>query len=198
MLTELERFIRLANEFFHVRRHKASRTSVIDYAAECHGKWEKLGSGYYGEAWAHEDYPDWVIKISGPTGWGDEWDGAVRDAIDERGSKRPDAWPVFARHCQAHPHPRLPEILYFEQWSQSMAWAVMPRYYTSAYIPKDAEFRTVKAALGGEATAVEWLWPLVQMSHGLHFKVDLHIGNIMIHPESGEWIIIDPFSTTGY
>jgi len=34
------------------------------------GMWTLLGTGYYGEAWAHYEYPDLALKISGPAGWG--------------------------------------------------------------------------------------------------------------------------------
>lgn len=66
MRTVPSRFLGLAEAFFHVRRHK-----FRDDAGhiEMYGPWKKLGSGYYGEAWAHDEYPDLVIKISGPAGW---------------------------------------------------------------------------------------------------------------------------------
>jgi len=184
----LPEFTRKAREFFYLRRHKASqhKPGPKNEQSWWNG-WEKLGSGLYGEAWMHRDYPELVIKISGPSGWGYDYDRGVYQNGGEH-----DAWPVFARHCQAHPHPHLPEILHFEQVSQGMAWAVMPKY--EQWPDTDDEFLQIQADLQAGTSEHAWVWPLNQMCATLGFNVDLHDGNVMGHPDTGDWIITDPFS----
>lgn len=87
-----------------------------------------LGSGYYGEAWQHEDYPEWVVKVSGYAGW------AYEHPLDQE-PDRLDAWPVFARHCAAEPHKNLPKIVHLEQMTERMTWAIMPLYYSASDLP---------------------------------------------------------------
>jgi len=197
MATELEAFIRVAGQFFQLRRHKHSASCRVEILRESYGCWYRLGSGFYGEAWAHTGFYGLVLKISGPAGWGCPTLNQPHWSAADYGGMRLDAWPLFARHCMAHPYKNLPEIMHFEQVTQRMAWAVMPRYDVVYCMPYGA--MEVRNALEGDALGpvAEWIWPLVQMASGLHIEVDLHTNNVMEDPVTGEWIILDPFSTTG-
>lgn len=198
---DLKAFIKEAEAFFAVRRHKCREGG--DDCIPLPG-WHKLGWGFYGEAWAHED-SEYVLKISGPAGWGRAHDygthTGVFDVMDDYGEDDPraDAWPVFARHCMAHPHKHLPTIYHFVQHNQRMAWAVMKQYKDWNGITGWDLYHAFKAVLAGErsSAAWPWMWPLRQMTDGLHFAVDLHTGNVMWDADGGCLVITDPFSTTG-
>lgn len=195
MLTpaEFAQLKRLGAELFHARRHKRRAvqraTARIDPLIP--NAWVLQGSGHYGEAWSHSAFPDHVVKLSGPASWGN-----VRHIHNTAYSMYAlDAWPVFARHCMAHPHAHLPAILHFEQVSQGMAWAIMPRY-TACPWQVSANFRDeVEAGLTGSKDSADWLWPLAQMVDALEFNADIHAGNVMLDPRSGAMVLTDPFST---
>ena len=147
--------------------------------------WEKLGYGLFGEAWAHEDYPDLVVKISGREGFGP---GA-------RSRREPDldGWPVFAEYCAAHPHPNLPNIMHFERLSPGVSFGIMPRYEKL----KDCAIAYKWSCyLEGTKGAPAWMWPIIGMRGALNMVVDLHGGNVMLDPATGEYIMTDPFSGT--
>ena len=199
-MDNLQEFIKLARAFFYLARSKHRRKNRLP--ERTHGSWRRLGAGHYGEAWAHRAYPDLVLKISGRAQWGN--DEFYFDKFHLYNMKvRLDAWPVFARHCRDNPHPKLPKIMHFEQPSEGMAWAVMPRYESlpdmdmAEYDRLDNERRMLREMLQGAPYAPEWMWPLRQMAGGLYFQVDLHEGNVMVDPKTGELIITDPFSATG-
>jgi hypothetical protein len=130
-----------------------------------YGAWRKIGSGYYGEAWAHDDWEDLVIKISGPSGWGYEYENApASHAYENDGYPKADVWPDFAEACMLHPHPNLPEIMHFERVG-GMAWGVMPMYWplegdVSDY-PAVDEFRD---AVQGRRGAAHWMLPLIEIA----------------------------------
>lgn len=195
---DLKAFIKEAEAFVAVRRHRCR----ADYGSTP-AAWTMLGSGYYGEAWEHEDFPGLVVKISGPAGWGEDCTGSpwVHSAMKRRKEDTPrhDAWPVFARHCMAHPHKHLPTVHHFEQLNQRMAWAVLKKYARWSGVTGSDFYHEVRRVLAGEqsSAAWPWMWPLVQMADGLYVSVDLHTGNVMWDADEGCLVITDPFSTTG-
>ena len=151
--------------------------------------WTKVGSGFFGEAWEHEDHPGYVVKISGRAGFG------AGDMYDTKPSL--DGWPTFAQHCQAHPHPNLPKILHFERLSVGVSFGIMPRYEEinpSYGSDADAIVSQWRDYLEGGKGAPEWLWPIVGMGDALCMSVDLHGGNVMMDMDTGEYIMTDPFS----
>lgn len=195
--TELEIMKQLGAELFHLRRHKKRAVGREGSRMVWHRRrgWTLLGSGHYGEAWSHCACPDSVVKISGPASW-----GKLGREHYRYNTYALDAWPVFARHCMAHPHKNLPAILHFEQVSPSMAWAIMPRYGFVESSMSENFRRKVSDALRGlnpvhQPAADEWLWPLRQMCDALEFTVDVHHGNVMRDTHSNEFILTDPFST---
>ena len=201
-MDNLQEFIKLARAFFYLARSKhRAWTRIID-RDKGHGMWRRIGAGHYGEAWAHTMYPDLVLKISGRAQWGNDVFYFEEDYLYNM-KVRLDAWPVFARHCRDNPHPKLPKIMHFEQPSEGMAWAVLPRYRSmdeyspGVYDRLDHERIKLREMLQGLETAPDWMWPLRQMAGSLYFRVDLHSGNVMVDPKTGELIITDPFSATG-
>lgn len=68
--------------------------------------WRMLGSGWYGEAWEHADYPGLVLKVSGRSGFGSDEPG------DSGRIPAADSWQVYAQYCHKHPHEHLPHILH--------------------------------------------------------------------------------------
>lgn len=196
-------FKRAAEEFFHIRR-KQRRARVENTCSD----WRLLGRGHYSEAWAHHQWPDLVLKISGPAGWGadDVWSSYKgKEYVPKM-----DAWPVFARHCMQSPHMHLPTVYHVEQFSQHMSWGVIERYSVWDYwtstdgeaLAKQNQERTwhevARDILKGHTRADagwEWMWPLRQMASAMHFTVDLHSGNIMRDTRTGNLIITDPFSS---
>lgn len=185
-------YIRMARALAHWRKRKYTkrRRRTDSWGADSGLKgWRMLGSGYYGEAWAHEDYAGLVVKISGRAGFGT---GYMRDA-------RPgmDGWPVFAQFCQYSPHKNLPKVHHFERLSLGASFGIMPEYTSISYdytVKQERQAREWRRMLDGERTPESWLWPLCQMREGLKVGVDLHMGNVMLDEVSGELIITDPFS----
>ncbi len=150
--------------------------------------WSKLGTGWYGEAWEHADYPGLVLKVSGRAGFGSDAPDAL---VDKPGS---DSWQVYAQYCHKHPHEHLPQILHFERINAAVAWAIMPKYKP---LGRDfAEERTRmhwERWLNGDPGAPEWMWPIIGMASSLCMSVDLHRGNVMVSAD-GTMIMTDPFS----
>lgn len=151
--------------------------------------WEHVGSGHFSEVWEHADHTGYVVKISGRAGFGA---GAVHD-------KEPslDGWPTFAQHCQANPHPNLPNILHFERLSVGISFGIMPLYDDISPYSNDADAEIVsqwRDYLEGARGAPEWMWPIIGMRGALGMRVDLHGGNVMRDEDTGEYIMTDPFS----
>lgn len=187
----LQYFIKECESFVAVRRHKMRRNGAR-HCPELLAHWECLGSGHFGEAWGHCDYPDLVLKISGRAGWGNS---RVHDGEYGTDCARLDAWPVFARHCMAHPHKHLPTVLHVQGVSQGMTWGVMRRLTPHAWITGVDEFmRKCMRALSGRSIGPQWLWPLRQMVDALGVEVDLHMGNVMYDMEAKCLVLTDPFS----
>jgi len=193
----VQAFTQEARKFFHVRRTKFRKQARTNIEASWHRKWRMLGSGFYGEAWAHEDYEDLVIKISGPAGWGYSYMGAVQSAMhDDESEPRDDVWPDYAEFCMANPHPSLLRVHHIERVSM-MAWAVLPRYEPN-YGGMDRDALQIREALYGQRQAEYWMLPLLSIARGRNVSIDLHSENVMRDPETGNCVITDPFSTTGY
>ena len=155
--------------------------------------WSDIGSGFYGEAWSHEDYPGLVVKISGRAGFG------VPDAVPSREPSL-DGWPVFAEHCLANPHPNLPKIMYFERLSLGISFGIMPYYVPiETHVDEDAAeiLDRWRDYLEGSYGAPKWMWPIIGMRDALGMGVDLHSGNVMKDPNTGAYIMTDPFSADG-
>lgn len=151
--------------------------------------WRRIGAGHFGEAWQHAEHGSLVVKISGRGGFG----------YGSMGNEEPrlDGWPVFAQHCQANPHPNLPNILHFERLSVGISWGVMPRYESVDIYSNSCDEEIVtewRDYLEGEKGAPEWLWPIIGMRGALGMEVDLHRGNVMLDTTTGEYIMTDPFS----
>lgn len=186
----LQDFIKECERFVAVRRHKMRRNGGR-YCPELLAPWTFLGSGHFGEAWEHVDYPGLVLKISGRAGWGSS------RVHSEYGTdcSRLDAWPVFARHCMAHPHRHLPTVLHVQDVSQGMTWGVLNHLYSSGgYTDKHEFINVCERALAGRNVGPKWLWPLRQMVDALGIEVDVHSGNVMYDIEAGCYVLTDPFS----
>lgn len=153
--------------------------------------WAKLGSGHYSEVWAHCDYPDVVLKISGTAGWGNPLDTPW-------GSDLQDPWRFFAEVCNTTPDIEVEDVLpvvhRLHQVSNGIYWGILDRLK-----PLDSDnrndwddmlrlerivktspdvieaFNTAADALGG---GVGW---------------DLHFGNFMRDPRTGSVVVTDPF-----
>lgn len=172
---------------FKTRRARRKGTSYCDSNAPI--GWEKLGAGTFGEAWEHEDHFGYVVKISGRDEFG------TNRLIGEEPSL--DGWPTFAQHCQAHPHPNLPKIMHLERLSLGFSFGIMPWYETIDPV-RDADIVTEWLDyLEGGKGAPEWMWPIIGMRGALDMCVDLHSGNVMKDPVTGEYIMTDPFSCVG-
>ena len=175
-------FIKEARALAFLRKGKFRRNSRAFIAAR---DWEKLGHGYFGEVWLHKDYPKLVVKISGREGFGAGlgwYHGRVPSL---------DGWPVFAEYCLANPHPNLPRIMHFERLSLGVSFGIMPRYnraHAPSIVDKWADY------LEGAKGAPQWMWPVVGMANALDMEVDLHSDNVMQDPETGDFIMTDPFS----
>lgn len=150
--------------------------------------WTKVGSGFFGEAWEHEDHPMYVAKISGRAGFG------VGDMYNKKPSL--DGWPTFAQHCRAHPHPNLPKILHFERLSVGISFGIMPYYrlIDPRCVAANEIVSEWRDYLVGGKGAPEWMWPIIGMRGALGMRVDLHSGNVMVDMDTGEYIMTDPFS----
>lgn len=113
---------------------------------------------------------------------------------------RLDAWPVFARHCMAHPHKHLPTVLHMQDVSQGMTWGVLRRLTpvrgalgeraqdVSRFITK------CRVVLSGGVAGPQWLWPLRQMVDALGVEVDVHRDNVMYDKAAECIVLTDPFS----
>lgn len=189
-------FTQEARRFFYARRTKFRKGSALPPEIDHWGLWTKLGNGFYGEAWGHAEYPDLVIKISGPTGWGFDFSNAP--GVNRYGDMlvRADIWPDFAEQCMLHPHANLPKVLHLERVG-AMAWAVMPRYMPDEDARYTAVVSRFRSSMHDKDAYEHWMVPFVKIAKRSHVAVDMHSGNIMRDPETGEPIIIDPFSTTG-
>lgn len=148
--------------------------------------WRLLGDGWFSRVYAHRDFPEYAVKVSGPAGFG--------CGSASRCRPRSDAWPIFAEHCKNNPHKHLPKILHLERMSPRYAWAVMPRYYAmDMALHREIWDRWRSILHGGKDTSEPWLWPIVSMARSLCIEVDLHPANVMQDAE-GVLILNDPFS----
>ena len=188
-----DEFIRMARALAFYRKFKhrrAKRRGRLFTDTDGLKGWSDIGSGFYGEAWSHADYPGWVVKISGRAGFG------APDAVPSREPSL-DGWPVFAEHCLANPHPNLPKIMYFERLSLGISFGIMPYYvHIETYDDDEAAaiLREWRDYLEGDGDAPKWLWPIIGMRGALGLRVDLHSGNVMKNPDTGDYIMTDPFS----
>lgn len=183
-------YIRLCEELFVIVR--MMRRSGYDHW-EAPKLWRKLDYGHFSQVWSHKEYPELVCKISGPAGWA--CDEVVSTASQRYGNIALDAWPVYARHCQAHPHPNLPKIMHFVQHNQSLAWGIMPWYSEDTCGSLEFRHMVCRVLDGTESTNKAWLWPLRTMVEALNINVDLHEHNVMYDEESEEFVLTDPFSS---
>ena len=173
------RALAFARKFKFRQDRRAALSAQLRY-------WEKLGAGHFGEAWAHEDYPNLVVKISGRAGFG----------VGDLATREPplDGWPTFAEYCFANPHPNLPNIMHFERLSLGVSFGIMPRYdkidATRYYSVVDKWCAYLEGGKGAPA----WMWPIIGMRGALRMRVDLHSDNVMQDPATGEYIMTDPFS----
>lgn len=196
-MQNVQEFIKEARKFFSLRRTKFRADSRLPHGKNYWGCWSRLGNGAYGEAWEHSEYPALALKISGPAGWGDDRASAIHFLMwDGESEPRPDVWPEFAQHCMEHPHPNLPEIMHIER-AGGMVWGVMPKYMPYPDSPYDPIVSRFRKGMKSKAAAEYWMLPLVDIARGNSVAVDLHAGNIMMHPDTYEPVIIDPFSSQG-
>ena len=187
-------FIRVARAIAFYRKFKvrrAKRRGRLFADTDGLKGWSDIGSGCYGEAWSHEDYPGLVVKISGRAGFG------IMPYYVHSREPPLDGWPVFAEYCLANPHPNLPKIMYFERLSLGISFGIMP-YYVPLKPDDDSEIiGNWRHYLGGGKGSPSWLWPIIGMSAALNLQVDLHGGNVMKDPNTGAYIMTDPFSAVG-
>ena len=179
-----DEFIRLARAHAYRRKLKFKRGSYTGSG------WSMLGSGWFGEAWEHADYPGLVVKVSGRAGFGRK---TSYDAYDVDDGLHADSWQVFAQYCHKHPHEHLPKIMHFERINAAVAWAIMPKYRHCSHYKQDVLRCKWQAWLNGERDAPEWLWPIIGMASSLCMEVDLHSYNVM-QDSDGTLIMTDPFS----
>lgn len=183
-------YIRLCEELFVIVRMQR-RQGFTHW--EVPKQWRKLDEGHFSQVWYHSEHPGLVCKISGPAAW--SFDGVFRKAADRDGRISLDAWQVYARHCQAHPHPNLPKIMHFVQHNQTLAWGIMPWYSSDTYGSDDFRIKVRRVLDGVDSTSEAWLWPLRTMVEALNINVDLHEHNLMYDEEADEFILTDPFSS---
>lgn len=176
-----DEFIRLARAHAHRRKLKYKRGS---YASP---GWRKLGSGWFGEAWEHDNYPGFVVKVSGRAGFG------RKTSYDADDDLHADSWQVFAQYCHKHPHEHLPKIMHFERINAAVAWAIMPKYRPQNHYEQDGLRCKWQGWLNGDRDAPEWMWPIIGMASSLCMEVDLHSDNVMLD-SAGNLIMTDPFS----
>ena len=188
-----DEFIRMARALAFYRKFKhrrANRRGRFFTDNDGLKGWSDIGSGFYGEAWSHEDYPGLVVKISGRAGFG------IQDAGTGQEPSL-DGWPVFAEHCLANPHPNLPKIMYFERLSLGISFGIMPYYVPIEPHDDDMDDEILGRWCGyleGDDGAPKWLWPIIGMRGALGLRVDLHSGNVMKNPDTGDYIMTDAFS----
>lgn len=194
---DVQEFTQEARRFFYARRTKFRKGSALPPEIDHWGLWTKLGSGFYGEAWEHAEYPDLVVKISGCAGWGYESSNAPGVSRDEDMRVRADIWPDFAEQCMLWPHDNLPKVFHLERVG-GLAWAVLPKYEEDSDARYSGIVQRFRNSMQDKAAYEHWMIPFVKLAKRSHVAVDMHSGNIMRDPETGEPIIIDPFSTTGY
>ena len=178
---ELQEFVDKCHRMVAVRRHKLSCRPPSQLGVP---GWTLIGTGHFGEAWVHADHPDLVLKISGPAGWG----GGYRAYDEDTGATHYDAWPIYARYCMQNPGPHLPKIYHLVQVSRGIAWGIMPRYADGG---DDGIRDAARAAL---RDGTHGLAGVRQMRDAMALSVDVHSGNVMVCPETGDWILTDPFS----
>lgn len=177
---ELQEFVDKCHRMVAVRRHKLSCRPPSQLGVP---GWTLIGTGHFGEAWVHADHPELVLKISGPAGWGNGY----RAYDEDIGATRYDAWPIYARYCMQNPGRHLPKIYHLVQVSRGIAWGVMPRY-------DEGDASTMDAARGALRDGSHGLAGVRQMRDAMGLSVDVHEGNVMVCPETGDWILTDPFS----
>ena len=177
-------FISLARAHAHRRKLKFKRGNAVADG------WSMLGSGFFGEAWEHADYPELVVKVSGRGGFG--LDDAYT-VIRLKYEPCLDSWQVYAQYCHKHPHKHLPNIMHFERINAAAAWAIMPKYKLYHDTPGHYTRMRWHGWLNGERNAPEWMWPIIGMASSLCLEVDLHSENVMIDSD-GTMIMTDPFS----
>lgn len=178
----------LPDEFIKLARAHAHRRKLKFKRGDGHAEgWNKLGSGWFGEAWEHVCYPGLVVKVSGRSGFGVNPSYTADDDIIS------DSWQVFAQYCHKHPHEHLPKIMHFERINAAVAWAIMPKYRQWNHYKHDVLRRKWQGWLNGDRDAPEWMWPIIGMASSLCMKVDLHRYNVMID-SAGTLIMTDPFS----
>ena len=179
-----DEFIRLARAHAYRRKLKIKRGRYVSAG------WHLLGSGWFGEAWEHADYPGLVVKVSGRGGFGRRAPHTPDVDITA------DSWQVFAQYCHKHPHEHLPKIMHFERINAAVAWAIMPKYRQCKRSGPDEHValrRKWQGWLNGERDAPEWMWPVIGMAESLCMTVDLHGDNVMLD-SGGTLIMTDPFS----
>lgn len=153
--------------------------------------WRMLGSGWFGEAWEHDDYPGLVLKVSGKSGFGSG------DTCPRRTTLSSDSWQVYAQYCHKHQHEHLPQILHFERINAAVAWAIMPKYEQLEHLEFSHSTERTRLQwrnwLNGVPGAPEWMWPIIGMASSLRMTLDLHSGNVMVRKD-GILVMTDPFS----
>lgn len=156
---------------------------------EGHG-FRSLGSGNYGRAFAHDEIPGWVIKLSGRV------DG--------------DSFPAYVYWCIANPMPNVPEY-HFPVFSESreLFMVMMPQYtdlstaIDSGWMegtPDVKEYEAARKGIYGHALPKEsadfvGAWEagraIGEFFEGL-VQFDMHSGNVMRDPLTDNLIITDP------
>lgn len=147
--------------------------SGINFRAESTG-FKVLGEGAYGSALLLPDGN--VLKMC---------------------RKRDDGYPVYALWASRNPGPGIPDIYWCQRVADDLFFAAMPRYQELSRDDGDrvAELRdrglkegaTTKSYLGrAVASVVEAL--------GQYCYKDMHTGNFLYCPTTGEYKLTDPFS----
>lgn len=188
----LNRFALLCMRFFKDRIRKFDQ----HYSEEHTVGWRKLGSGNFGEAWVHCEFPDHVLKISGYSSWG-------RGSSHNAGK---DGWKKYIQWCMRRDEQHLPKAHLYHQEGE-FAFAIMPRYMGvgegefRTSICRDPEYATVSNMMSrwdqlpvhGAVAPSKYMLDLVEFKDSNRLSGDMHSGNVMICPRENTWVLTDPF-----
>lgn len=176
-----------------------------------------LGEGHFSMAFEHEDYPDYVVKVSGRAGFGAGFLGKSGSARysdhteplqDTNGKPAKDAWQVYARWCVHNEglHPALPRVYHLENISDGYAFALMERLQPKKWdqgIPEYMKLDHYRDEYHMDEDG-EWLEDsddylyskLAALRDEYDLQPDMHEGNVM--QRGKQLVCTDPFAAANW